>query len=78
MSPHTAGKASELTVEAGDKVTILMVTPSKWAKGANTETGNIGYFPLVCLAYTGDGDEESVLKEGDEERRKMAEERAMG
>ncbi|KAI9027674.1 hypothetical protein DFJ74DRAFT_765707 [Hyaloraphidium curvatum] len=53
VKPHTAGKASELTVCAGEKVTVLAVTETRWAKGASTETGNMGYFPLVCLAYVG-------------------------
>jgi hypothetical protein len=30
------------------------------------------------LAYTGDGDEESVLKEGDEERRKSMDQSGTG
>lgn len=53
-APHKAGKASELTIEKGEHVTILAVTETNWAKGASSETGNMGWFPLVCLNYTGD------------------------
>ncbi len=33
MTPHTAGKASELTCAKDDKVTIEAVSKSLWVKG---------------------------------------------
>lgn len=54
IRPYTAELSDELTLVAGDIITVDEVFDDDWAVGKNEATGEVGMFPMVCVEPSGD------------------------